>query len=628
MANDLSATFGISIPVETNAAEATAELQQLQDQVAQDTQTLRNMNQALRALQASTNVDIATFRQLRDAISAKKVAIAQGTQALAQHKAAFEALNPAEERARKTAESFRKEQEKLEKTRASEVSQGMAHVLGVLSPRFGHAARAAQDFGGAIRTIGAGRALAVGASVAIAAAFVAVAAAAAAVTYAVSKAVKGLVEFGLASANARRDEKLMLQSASATLFWGQATEFAGNQAQLAVDKVIGKVPLARTEVAGFAAQLAKLQFKGQDLEKGLKAVSTAAAAGQDTGAVIGMLQLARVGVGSIDAVADRIEKRFGAIARAKMLSLDVQVTKLKDNFAGLFTKVNPTPFLEGIQKLFSVFEKTSVVGYALRETMGQIFKVLGQDFKSTTPIIETLFKTFVLWALRGVGMALRFRLAIQNFLDEHPKLAKFFGDANTWVTAAQSAFSLLGTTIKTAFGPIGESISMLMKLFDLVGYQGQAEEGGQGIGESFAFGVGQGIRKKISEVGNTIRDFANRGAAIMRGSWGVHSPSTVAENIYERVGDGAVVGVRKSQGKVDAAMAETLGPSSNAVPAAAARGAVGGPVQLHFHITVPPGTKDPEAFGKQVGKGMMSELGEALEQLAHMAGATLDTKAA
>jgi len=318
--SDLQAVFGINVPVETNADEVADEVEGLRDQVTQGTASLRAMQGALRNLQGGTNVNIAAFRQLREGIAAKKIALAGATQELTKHKNAFDVLNPAEERATKAAAAFRKEQDALSKTRANEVSSGMAHVLGVLSPRLGHAARGVQDFGGALRTVGSARAISVGASVAIVAAFVAVAAAAVAVTYAVASAVKSLIGFGIAAANARRDERLMLQGASATLFWGQATEFAGKQAQLAVDKVRQVVPLARAEVAGYAAQLAKAQLKGQHLEKALKAVSIAASAGQETSGLLGAFAMARMGVGSIDALADRIEKRFGHIAKAKMLS--------------------------------------------------------------------------------------------------------------------------------------------------------------------------------------------------------------------------------------------------------------------------------------------------------------------
>lgn len=621
MAGDVQATWGIQVPVETNAGEAANELENLRDQLTADTQTLRNMQKAMRDLQGGTNVSIQTFRKLREGITAQKVAVAQGTQALAQMKGGFTALHPAAVRAQKDAEALRKEQESLAKTRAKEVSSGMAHVLGILSPRLGHAARGAQDFRQALGTIGASRAVAVAGIAAVAAVFLALVAATAAVTYAVGKAVKSLIEFGVAAADARREERLMLQSASATLFWGHATEFAGQQAQLAVDKVARAVPLARTEVAGFAAQLAKAQFKGQHLEKALKAVAIAASAGQDTGTVIGMLNVGRI-TGSIDAVADRIEKRFGAIAAARMLSLDVQTMKLKENFAALFSKVNPTPFLEAIQRLFLLFDKTSVTGYAMRETLTNVFNILGKDFKSATPIVEKLFKIMLIGILQATLSFVKLRYEINAWLDQHPKVKTFLQDTNNQIVILESTIrGLKGVFLETLFmiPAIGPALRVALAAFDA----GPAIRG-------FIDGIVEGIKKGIARVIASVRELGHSAVAALRSVWESHSPSELTKRIARNdFAGGAAIGLRQGQPRVQDAMREVFTPANDVgqppAPAAAPRPSRGGgKIELHFHITVPAGTTDPEAFGRAAGKGMREELDEILEEMAHAAGAQLE----
>src|SRR5690242_2742279 len=135
------------------------------------------MQSALKALQGGTNVNISTFRRLREEIAAKKIAIAGSTQALTAHKNAFKALTPEEAKATKGTKEYRQEQERLAKLGKQEFASGLAHALGVLSPRLGHAVRGLQDFGQSAKAMGALRGITVGAALGIAAAFAAIVAA-------------------------------------------------------------------------------------------------------------------------------------------------------------------------------------------------------------------------------------------------------------------------------------------------------------------------------------------------------------------------------------------------------------------------------------------------------------------
>src|SRR5262249_3106877 len=67
--------------------------------IGEDVAALRAMQSTLRQLQGSTLTSAAQFKQLRDAISAKKLEVAQGSQALLKMKGAFDGLGPAAKRA-------------------------------------------------------------------------------------------------------------------------------------------------------------------------------------------------------------------------------------------------------------------------------------------------------------------------------------------------------------------------------------------------------------------------------------------------------------------------------------------------------------------------------------------------
>src|SRR4051812_21490430 len=91
---DAQATFGIKLDVEGagGAEDAAKSLANLKASIEADRASLREMTNAMRSLQGASSVSISTFKNLRDAIAAKRVAIGEASGKLAGMKGAFEAL--------------------------------------------------------------------------------------------------------------------------------------------------------------------------------------------------------------------------------------------------------------------------------------------------------------------------------------------------------------------------------------------------------------------------------------------------------------------------------------------------------------------------------------------------------
>lgn len=601
------ARFGIAIDTQYQSAEDAAKsLERLREKIDADTRSLREMQSALRRVQGSTSANVNTIKALKDQIAAKKEALGSATEKLVGMRGAFDKLKPATE---KQGQIFAALTERVGFLRAT--------VGGVLSP-----------------------------TTALVAALVAVAAAA---VFATTK----LLEFGLAAADARRSEALLLGAAGASLFWGQATAAAGIAIQRSVDLVSSGVAIAREKVADFATQLAEARLSGQQLTTALEAVSIAASAGKDSGGLLAAFAGIRYAGGSVDALAKRVKQQFGGVVRAQMLSLTTQSMKLRENISLLFRDINIDPFLTGLHEILELFSTSTTTGYALRTALTNIFKALEGPINFIKPIAIGFFKGLVIAGLQVTVWFLKLRNAIRDALP--PGAFAGFDGLKAGMYAGivvggllLGTLALIGVTLAAAFAPIAVVGGLLYAVISI------AKEGISAIGDAFVFvknliaaagyalgegvlylakldwgnlgsnlidGLVNGIKNGASKVVTAVKNMASGAADAFTGFWGIHSPSTRMREYGQNIGEGGQVGIERSAPGLQSALDEAIAPPSRAPRSgsdtATAAGSAGPSFTFgNINITVGPGAKAEEAkpIAKAIGDAIAAEL-EAVVQM-------------
>lgn len=369
---DETATFAVNLEDGTSGpAEAAAQaLGNLQKKIAADTTALAQMQKALRNLKASTTPNLPQIAELSKRIEAQKESIA-GAQS-----------------------SFISLGGKFGATKSGARS---------LAERFGELGKTAQAMPGPLGGVVAGvqslsalvsRGALVGGIAAVAVALVAVTAAAVAATVA-------LLKFGIASANARRNEALHLESLTKMRnVYGIA---AGNakDMQASIDRVSGSTALGRGKLGEYTTQLYKMGLRGKNLDAALEGMAIKGAVVGDEGAKAFAHWAAGANLAgkSVQRLTDDVKARFGGVAAKQLLDLDVQMRMLHENTAALFDDLAIEPFLKGLSSITQLVSANTRSGQALKAIFTTIFQPMIDAMTASAPVIKRFFQGMIIGAL-------------------------------------------------------------------------------------------------------------------------------------------------------------------------------------------------------------------------------------
>jgi hypothetical protein len=369
---DAQATYSIDLEDNTSgAAESAANaLATLQKQIKGDTAELANMQRAMKNLQGGTSVNIEQFKKLRDQIDAKKSAIAQA-------QSAYINLGGNFAKGKQGAQSFSERLAALGVT-----AKGMPGPLGGMVGSLE-----------SLKGLLGGGALALGV-VALSAALVALAAAAV-------LAMGALLKYGVAQANARRGELLQLEGLTKMRNWyGLAAGNAGEM-QSAIDAVSGSTALGREKLAGYTGELYKMGLRGKNLELALEGAAIKGAVLGDEGAKSFMHWAAGANMAgqSVKRLTDDVKARFGGVAAAQLLDLNVQTEKLRENFGQLFSNLHIEELLKGLASITALFSQSTMTGRALRNIVSLMLQPLIDATTAAAPVMKRFFQGLVIGAL-------------------------------------------------------------------------------------------------------------------------------------------------------------------------------------------------------------------------------------
>jgi hypothetical protein len=489
--SDATATFAYKI--DSNAKDVAlgdaAALQKLREQIQGDIVVLRQMQQAMRSLQAGGLAKSGEMKELQDRIGAQKAAIAGAQRAYIQLGGSFREGGRGAKAAANGLAAL------------GDIASGLPGPIGALGNKL-HSVSA---------LVGRG---------AMAAGILAIAAALVVLVAASIAAGAALVKYAVTQADARRSELLRLEGLTKVRRFmidgfgprraDKASFLQGN-----IDEVASKVAIGRDQVAQLSDELYRAGLRGGNLQQALEGASIALAGGGQE--ALTQFKAMAMGIGfmggNVKKVTDDAKARFGNINKLMMLGLNVQIMKAKENFSALFRGIKIEGFLEGLGKVTEMFSQSTASGRALKVIIETLVQPLINGFGAAGPLAKRFFQGVIIGAL----------LLTLTLLDVRDALVSTFGgnkvlnslDLQTAVVYAgvvavgllAASFVALGVAIGSAVAILtGVVVAVLLPFAALyAGYQLFKKIDWKAAGMSVVQGIADGIRAGFGLVLDAIK---------------------------------------------------------------------------------------------------------------------------
>jgi hypothetical protein len=553
--DDAQATFRIALEDATSgpAASSAAALDSLKGKIEADTNALKGLQLALRNLKGGGVAADSAVKGLKDRIAAQKATIA-GTQAgilqlgggMTKLKASTVAADGGLKGLGQAFAAIAAAQKASPKGQAIEALR--EHVTGALGPL--------GRFVPMLKGASAG-------SLALAAASVAVAAALVAVTAAVVGGIAALLRYGIAVADARRNELLRLEGlAKIRNFWSGFSATQKNAAATAsflqsqIDRVSGSVAIGRDQVAGYAEQLFRMGLRGRNLQDALEGVAITAAVQGDAQAqaFAGWAAGANLTGQSVRALANDVKARLGGIAARQMLSLEVLSKKLHESFGMIFSGLKLDKLAAGVSKITELFSQSSASGRALKAIVEALFQPMIDGAGETAPIIKRFFQGIIIGALYvAIGI-----VKVRNWFRDTFGQSTVDRIDKTRVALALGAFVVF--SLAAAVGLLAVAVGLLLLPLFLLGAAFVAViDGGiklynwiesvdwKALGISMIDGLVNGLVSASSRVWEAMKNVARGAVKAFKDTMGMHSPSRVMFGAGFFTGAGTALGIHASR---------------------------------------------------------------------------------
>jgi hypothetical protein len=299
-------------------------------------------------------------------------------------------------------------------------------------------------------------------------------------------------------------------------------------------------------------QLSPQELLGMDLD--FKDVTKAYAKGMNISVEAARLALVSGRVKLADGAAAlkrAVEDKFGAINAEKLLGLDNQLSKFKEDLAGLAKDVDITPVLKAIKGLADNFDGANVNGKAMRGIISTIGRSIGVTFKDGAPVVQDFVDKAVYGALKIENYWLRAKIAFAGLFG--PKVSLEWTTFKAALAALEGGFVGLASSII----PGGAALSGLA---DSAKLGSEALSGlklnvtflkdeltnikWSDLGGSVVDGLVDGITSRAKNLVASVKDLANTVKNTFRGEMKIHSPSREMYSDGRNTAKGAENGIK------------------------------------------------------------------------------------
>lgn len=649
--SDEQLVWALDLDVKKDSAlEGANALEQLKEAILGDTVALREMQGALRNLKGSALASDETIKGLKDRISASKATIAGNTLELVKNKGAFEKQpKPVD----KIAEAIKK-MDAANKHSADVMRLQMAPALErnkrnieALGPKLGGFVNGLSDLRG---MLSAG---------AIFAGLTAVAAGMVLVAGAAVGATLSLLGYTIAQADARRSDMLRLEGLSKFRNYWQEMVTGQRRAadsasylQSTIDGVAAGSALSRDRIGEMTSELYHAGLRGSRLKDALEGLAIVESTqGKESAAQFKARAMGAAIYGtSIKALANDVKTRLGGVARAQMLSLDVQQRKMHESIAHLFDGIKIEKFLEGLSKITELFSQNTAIGRALKVLLETIFQPMIDGVATTGPIVKKFFQGVVIGALYMTIAILKVRNYIRDTFGGADTL-KGFNLMNAALGLGIFAFGMLATAVLVCTGFVAALLAVgaalatpfilagvwVAKFFDAVvsAAKGIGKVDWTETGSMITRGIAAGITLGGSEVILAIGKLGSDSIVAFKNKLKIKSPSQVFKHEASQVPAGIVEAheagrakVRNSASRLASAAVEGFNGGEAPIPSIATRGGSGGGAsgtsgRPSVSITIEQLTIGAGQSAAQIKDSLREAVEEIFERTAHSMGASV-----
>jgi hypothetical protein len=637
-------TFGIGIPVDTNAGDAASEVESLRDRIAASKLSVAALSGTLKQLKSSSLEATTAKESLKKSLQAESQAIEEaslklvkmGTTYDAQAVKAKQVAKAEADRAKTLAKAIADEKAKKEKT-AKETEKAEGGRAKSLSTALSAAGGPVAGLAGKLSSLkdtltdtGGGMNLAIlgaaGLVAAVAALVVGLVAGAAALTRWIFKGADAARSMGLmreAAAGSKENAKALGQqidllghkvptSTEALNELGASMARSGIGGQTLVDTLnaVSQASSANGDAAG--AKLREIVERGkltqrmylglQELQgTGLDFTDVAEALAKATGKGVKEARAAllegRVTLASgAEALRKATEAKFGGLNLEKMLSFDGLAETMRKRLGALTADVKLEPFLRGLAKILAMFDETSSTGAVLKRTVTAIGDGLALAFEKGGPLAQSFIRGLIIGGLKAYIAYLQLKNGIEGAF-KSLKRAGIDVDAMTGkldgLSLAADAGSLAFGVLPMIFGVLTASIGAFTDGLNAVedAYDLIANIEWTALGSSIVDGLVEGVTGGANRLKDAVTGLAGKVKTGFKDALGIHSPSRVFAEYGANTAEGFEQGVSSGAGDASDALERMAAPPAKS--AAAGGGASGAsPTTVNVTINAQGATKE------------------------------------
>lgn len=604
--SDPTASFVLALRDQMSgpAGSARSALEALRTEIVREQKGLRELEAAMKRVHGGAVVNVAAHRRLAEQIQSSKNAIASA-------QARYVALGGT------FGETAAKQKSFMENARRT------PGVIGRAAGMIDQLREVLGGTGGRMLLFAAGGVIAVGSLLALGAAAVATAAAFGTLTAAV-------IRYGIASADARRNEALHLEGLTRMRGASRFAAMSSGAIVSAIDRVSGVAAIGRSEITGYAESLYRLGVRGTALDQALEAASIAAAAGGDAAGrrFLGLAAGAARAGRSVTRVVEEARARFGSVNARLNAGLDRQATRLRESIAALFggprVAAAMERFLTRLNAVGSVFSEASAGGRALRTIVEALFPDIIDGAGDALGAVRRLFLTGIILATRAATAFIRTRTAIRALFRSEAGtgflavLGPILAGLSPLLTMAAAGVAFVAMGFRALFAQFQNGLAIWGAFFALVGRASSfissidwAELGG-----SIAAGLVRGITGGRDAVVGAIRGLAGDARTALTDALGIRSPSRVFAEYGVHVAGGLAAGVETGAPRVERAVAEVVpAPTSTSSSSSASSRSDGGGIRIEGNTFILQGSTSREQ-----AESFLEQLADLLEGRVLVAG--------
>jgi hypothetical protein len=597
-----TATFAVVLEDQTSgaAASAAAGLSAMRGAVDSAASRVQGLQKAMRNLKGPGVQSSETYKALAKQLTAAKAEVQSTTEAFVKAGGSFETAS-------KGAASMSSKLAQLNGTFGAMAGPYGRHLQAVQAVKgaFGGAAAAAVGFGLVLAIVAIGAVKA---------------------TMEIIKMGASIVKFALEASTAAMQQQTMWEALT-----GSAS--AAVDVSRSVAAIAGEVPLAASEVAKLATELAKSGKRGKELENALYGAAMKSAGFENI-------------------------VRGSESARRAMLPLSVQVSKLQEDFARIFAVAQTEGFLRGVQSLLSMFKEGTSTSLALKKIVSTLLDPLFSAATKVGPYVKMMFKGMVIGALLMTIAVVKVGKAIKEAVGDTSmfkgidgmRTAMYAGIAAAFVlvagfavlaaaagilTIALAAVAavIIGSMVIAAFlmalpfilfaVVVGVVVAALYGLYSAVtaAVKWMLDLGAAGLSaaKDLITGLVNGIKSGAGAVYDALKAMASKMGATIKSALGIASPSKLFAGFGKNTALGMAVGVEDETPAVDSAIQSMVAPP--AIPEMASAGAQmgqgggGGPVTITIPLTLNGMSKGEETQARSFVEQLCETFEDGLESV-------------